>query len=292
MAQKTVYLAYASPDMEALREELLFTLFNAGFNVLPLGEPGPDENQWKLQLLDDLNSSICSIHLVGNEYGREMHSENGKSLAAYQYEHARNQLAQGKNFRIFVWHPNTHTESTDPKQLSFIAELQNNIAANMTYTNTPSSIQLADDLRSMLEVTEKPSLELHNTEIFFISNMIDDLSAEEITDMLSDVTNIEKMAIEQDSGTDYAELSSQQIAKSKLAVVYFKDSADWAIPFAQQVWKKIGGAATKTPILVIGDEDPDTNKNKGFKAPKVISMVMAGELIPLEIKVQYDKAVE
>jgi hypothetical protein len=43
---------------------------------------------------------------------------------------------------------------------------------------------------------------------------------------------------------------------------------------------------------VIGDEDPDTNKTKGFKAPRVISMVMAGELIPLEIKVQYDKTVE
>ena len=86
--------------------------------------------------------------------------------------------------------------------------------------------------------------------IFFISNLIDDLTAEEITDMLSDVTQIEKLAIEQDSDTDYAELSSQQINKSKLAVVYFKDSAEWAIPFAQQIWKKIGGAAATTPIFM------------------------------------------
>ena len=77
-----------------------------------------------------------------------------------------------------------------------------------------------------------------------------------------------------------------------MAVVYFKESADWALPFAQQIWKKLGGAAAKTPILLIGDEDPDTNMNKKFKAPKVISLVMAGILIPLEIKVTYDKAKE
>lgn len=73
---------------------------------------------------------------------------------------------------------------SDPKQLDLINDLQNNIEANMTYTNTPSSIQLADDLRSMLEVTDKPQMQLNNTEIFFISNLIDDLTAEEITDML------------------------------------------------------------------------------------------------------------
>jgi hypothetical protein len=292
MQNQTIYLAYTAPDMEALREELLFTLFNAGFNVMPTADGAQDESLLKKQIEEGLNQSACSIHLIGNDYGREIKSEMGKSLSAYQYEQARAQLSLGKNFRIFVWHPQNNTDSIDPKQLGFISDLQNNIAANMTYTNTPSSIQLADDIRSMMEVTEKPNLQLNQTEIFFISNMLDDLTAEEITDMLSDVTQIEKITIEQDSDTDYAELSSQQISKSKLAVVYFKDSADWAIPFAQQVWKKVGGAATKTPILVIGDEDPDTNRNKGFKAPKVISMIMAGELIPLEIKVQYDKVTE
>ena len=292
MNHQTIYLAYTSPDMEALREELLFTLFNAGFNVLPAGLAPNNEAEIKKQVVEGLASSSCSIHIIGNEFGKKIESENGQSLSAYQYEQAKLQLGDGKRFKIFIWHPQTQNDIVEPKQLDFITALQNNIAANMTYTNSPSSIQLADDIRSMMEVTEKPSLELQDTEIFFISNMIDDFSAEEITDMLSDVTQIEKISIEQDSETDYAELSSQQISKSKLAVVYFKESADWAIPFAQQVWKKVGGAATKTPILVIGDEDPDTNKNKGFKAPKVISMVMAGELIPLEIKVQYDKVTE
>ncbi|MCE9539401.1 MAG: hypothetical protein K8R85_09305, partial [Bacteroidetes bacterium] len=95
----------------------------------------------------------------------------------------------------------------------------------------------------------------------------------------------------QDSDTDYSDLCKQQISKSKLAVIYFKESADWALPFAQQVWKKIGGATSHTPILLIGDIDPHTNTNKKFNAPKVISLIVAGELIPLEIKIQYDKVV-
>jgi hypothetical protein len=292
MDNKTVYLAYTTPDMELLREELMFTLFKAGFKVLPMGEPDSNEVTLKSKIANDLAQCKSSIHLIGADFGRTLATEGGMSLANYQYNKAKDCLQKGNNFRIFVWHPETGQQIADPKQQALINDLQNNIEANMTYTNTPSSIQLADDLRSMLEVTEKPQMQLNHTEIFFISNLIDDLTAEEITDMLSDVTKIEKLSIEQDSDTDYAELSSQQIAQSKLAVVYFKDSADWAIPFAQQIWKKVGGAAATTPILVIGDEDPDTNKTKGFKAPKVISMIMAGELIPLEIKVQYDKAVE
>lgn len=292
MDSKTIYLAYTTPDMESLREELMFTLFKAGFKVLPMGEPDSNDEILKGKINLALAQCKSSIHLIGAEYGKTLSSEGGLSLANYQYNKAKECLHKGNNFRIFVWHPENGKQITDNNQQALIIDLQNNIEANMTYTNTPSSIQLADDLRSMLEVTDKPQLQLNNTEIFFISNLIDDLTAEEITDMLSDVTQIEKLAIEQDSDTDYAELSSQQINKSKLAVVYFKDSADWAIPFAQQIWKKVGGAAATTPILVIGDEDPDTNKAKGFKAPRVISMVMAGELIPLEIKVQYDKAVE
>lgn len=292
MENNTIYLAYTTPDMEQLREELMFTLFKAGFNVLPLGEPDSNEEVLKNRIKNDLAQSKSSIHLIGADYGKTMAGEGEISVAAYQFNCAKTCLKKENNYRIFVWHPETGEQITNSKQQALINDLQNNIEANMTYTNTPSSIQLADDLRSMLEVTAKPQMQLNNTEIFFISNLIDDLTAEEITDMLSDVTQIEKLSIEQDSDTDYAELSSQQIAQSKLAVVYFKDSAEWAIPFAQQIWKKVGGAAAKTPILVIGDEDPDTNKSKGFKAPKVISMIMAGELIPLEIKVQYDKTIE
>jgi hypothetical protein len=133
---------------------------------------------------------------------------------------------------------------------------------------------------------------INPTDVFVVHNELDEDAAAEIIDMLSDIIPVEKMNIIQDSDHDYSEYCAQQIGKSKLAVIYFKESGDWALPFVQQIWKKIGGASSHTPILLIGDEDPDTNMNKKFKAPKVVSLIVSGELIPLEIKVQYDKIIE
>jgi hypothetical protein len=293
MPTSTVFVAYTSADKTSLREDLIFTLRKAGMQVLPETlQPNSDEAALKAEIKSAIAAADCSIHLIGNEKARSLNSENNTGLDEWQFDLCRNKLSDARGFKLFVWHPVSHQSSVHSHQSDFIERLQYSIEANMTYTNTPSAIQLTDDLRSMLQVIEKPQMQLNQTDIFFISNMLDEPSAEEIADMLSDVTQIEKVMIEQDSDEDYAELTSQQVPKSKLAVVYFKDSADWAIPFAQQIWKKVGGASATTPILVIGDEDPDTNKSKVFKAPKVVSMVIAGELIPLEIKVQFDKAVE
>jgi hypothetical protein len=162
----------------------------------------------------------------------------------------------------------------------------------MIFSNAMSAIQLTDDIRSLLERKQEVTFDINSTDIFMISNQLDETEAKEIVDMLSDIVPIENLNIIQDSDVDYSELCKQQISKSKLAVIFFKETSDWALPFAQQVWKKIGGAASHTPILLIGDEDPDTNKDKKFKAPKVISLILAGELIPLEIKVQYENLLD
>jgi hypothetical protein len=180
----------------------------------------------------------------------------------------------------------------EPLQFDFINEVRNNITKNMVFSNAHSALQLVDDLRSLMDVQMETVFDVSATDIFLISNQLDENEANEIIDMLSDIVPVEKLSIIQDSDMDYSEYCSQQIGKSKLAVVYFKESAEWALPFAQQVWKKIGGASSHTPILLIGDEDPDTNCNKKLKVPKVISLIVAGELIPLEIKVQYDKVTE
>jgi hypothetical protein len=144
----------------------------------------------------------------------------------------------------------------------------------------------------MTEIEEKEVFKLNATDIFFICNQLDEKEANEISDLLSDIIPVERLSIIQDSEIDYSELCQQQIGKSKLAVVYFKESGDWAIPFVQQVWKKIGGASSHIPILLIGDEEPDSNSTKIFKAPKVLSLVVAGELIPLEIKIEFDRIME
>lgn len=101
MDSKTIYLAYTTPDMEPLREELMFTLFKAGFKVLPMGEPDSNEETLKGKINMELAQCKSSIHLIGAEYGKTLASEGGLSLANYQYNKAKECLQKGHNFRIF-----------------------------------------------------------------------------------------------------------------------------------------------------------------------------------------------
>ena len=259
--------------------------------MLVIPEQQHFSEQQKPELTSSIAASNCSVHILFPQNAPLL--SDGISLAKFQFLEAKKQLEQNPAFKLFVWMPpSTNLMNVDTQQLSFITEVRNSISKNMVFSSEASPIQLVDDIRSIMEVKVQTDLNLSSTDIFLVANQLDENEANEIIDMLSDIVPVEKLSIIQDSDIDYSELCKQQIAKSKLAVVYFKLSSDWALPFAQQVWKKIGGATSHTPILLIGDEDPETNMNKQFKAPKVISLIIAGELIPLEIKVQYDKVVE
>jgi hypothetical protein len=277
-ASFNIYFPPYSSEQAVLCSELEQVLSRAGIDVVR-------GNQ--------LQTATCSVHVLFSQYGPLAEGDASLSEARQQYLLARKQLEQNPHFRMFIWlPPSTDLSQTDPQQLEFINEVKNTITHNMVFNNSPSALLFADDIRNAMERSESLSLNLNSTDIFFISNELDEDESNEIIDMLADIVPVERLKIIQDSETDYSELCKQQIAKSKLAVVYFKSSADWALPFAQQVWKKIGGASSHTPILLIGDEDPDTNMNKKFKAPKVISLIISGELIPLEIKVNFDKVLE
>ena len=132
----------------------------------------------------------------------------------------------------------------------------------------------------------------HETDLCFIYNELDIDSANEIIDLIADVIDIRKIEITLSDDVDYSELVVQQIEKSKFVVIYFQRTGDWAIPFVQQVWKKIGGASSNTPILLIGDANIEENLNVVFDAPMVTTQIVAQELLPIEIKVQYDKLLE
>jgi hypothetical protein len=68
MESKTIYLAYTTPDMEQLREELMFTLFKAGFKVLPMGEPDSNDEILKGKINLALAQCEFSIRLIGAEF--------------------------------------------------------------------------------------------------------------------------------------------------------------------------------------------------------------------------------
>jgi hypothetical protein len=284
-----IYLAFTTVNIEEKRHDLFNTLLKASFQVYPSNLEY--DNGFFSHITEEINSASCSVHIFGLDYGSLLEGQS-ISLAHYQYNVALNKLKENNNYKLFIWFPYSINEIKDELQLKFISDIRNNITHGINFSNTSSAIQLVDDLRTSVKVESKQEFDIKDTDVFLVYNQLDDFDANEVAEMLSDIIPIEKLNIVQDSDMDYSEFCAQQIGKSKLAVIYFKESSDWALPFTQQIWKKIGGASSHTPILLIGDEDPDTNNNKKFKAPKVVSLIVAGELIPLEIKVQYDKIIE
>lgn len=283
MLTKTVFLSYAP---EEKRSELKSILERAGMKVISGGDTEYGQNSEDTKML--LDAADCSLHILDPHVSQE----SLISIAKNQFNLAKIQSENKPGFKIFIWQTGSITEQVrKSKQAEFINEILNSVSDNMYYTDVGSMIQLVDDIRSMLESKQKVEYNTKAADVFLIFNQLDESEAAEITDMLSDIVPVERLCIIQDSDEDYSELCAQQIGSSKIAVVYFKFSSDWALPFTQQIWKKIGGASSHTPILLIGDEVPNENKTKKINAPKIICLIVAGELIPLEIKVQYDKVI-
>ena len=134
---------------------------------------------------------------------------------------------------------------------------------------------------------EEVVLDTKDTDIFFIFNQQDELDAQSITDMISNEFPVEIMNILPEGEEEYKMLSAQQIPKSKLAVVYFKYAADWAIPFIKQVWKSVGGASSPTHMMLVGEDEPVANRARIFKAPKVITTITSKDDVTEEIKKVY-----
>ena len=283
MLTKTVFLSYAP---EEKRFELKSILERAGMKVILGGDSEFDHTSEEVKIL--LDKADCSLHILDPHVSQE----SLISITKSHFNLAKKESENRPGFKIFIWQTGSITEQVSKsKQAEFINEILNSVSDNMYYTDVGSMIQLVDDIRSSLESKQKVDYNTKAADVFLIFNQLDENEAAEIIDMLSDIVPVERLCIIQDSDEDYSELCAQQIGSSKIAVVYFKFSSDWALPFTQQIWKKIGGASSHTPILLIGDEIPNENKTKKINAPKIICLVVAGELIPLEIKVQYDKVI-
>jgi len=228
---------------------------------------------------------------MGGKVGRKLDND-GSPLTMYQINQAKVKVEAG-GYKMFIWQlPPNYFDELEPDQHQCINDIRNNIVSNMIFTNVISPMQLVDDIRTSMIVEEKPVLATEDTEVFFINNQLDEEEANEVTGMLTDVVDVKSLNISQDQDLDYGEMAVQQIKRSKLAVIYFREASEWALPFAQQIWKMVGGASSNTPLLLIGDEDIDGNAQRLFNAPKVISKIVSSDLIALEVKATYDKAVE
>lgn len=230
--------------------------------------------------------------MLSGEFGRRFESDEEVSFPQFQFLEARKRLDNDADFNSFIWLYPEGNQSIKPAQQNFIKYIRNNITRNMMFSNSAGAMQLVDDMRIVMMKNESEVFDAKDTDIFFIFNQQDEQDAKIVTDKLSLEYPVEIMNIMPDSADQYREISSQQIPKSKLAVVYFKYAADWALPFIKQIWKEVGGASSPTPLFLVGENDPPTNLARMFKAPKVVSNIVPKEEVPKEVKKVYSTVVE
>jgi hypothetical protein len=284
----SVYLAWTSSDLKEAREEMAITLKKAGFNVLPTTDCPADDEAFKTKVAQDLSRSTCSLHMLGGEFGRRFEFDSELSFPQFQFLEAKKILeSNGDDFNCFIWQLPDAARDMKPDQKNLITYIRNNITHNMMFSNSLGPMQLVDDMRVVMKKEEQELYDSKDTEIFFIYNQQDEAEAKIITDHLSTEYPVEIMNILPDGEDKYREISTQQIPKSKLAVVYFKHAADWALPFTKQVWKTVGGASSPTPLFLIGEDDPISNRARNFKAPKVVSTIVPNKDVPGEVKKVY-----
>ncbi len=290
-----VFVSEVSDDISELKENLLLVLKRAGMEVLYLDLSKLNGNQ---ELIDEnnrlLNMADCSIHILGNQSAKVSTDEGDISLIVFQLKEAQNRKnSEWRDFKIFIWHPAFIADNMEGAEIEgFISSIRQGIIHNMIYSGRDTAISFVEDIRSVMFGGKEVKMDTDNTDIFFIYNGIDQEAANDILTLVADVAQVKLLEISLSEDIDYSELVAQQIEKSKLVVVYYRITSDWAVPFVQQVWKRVGGASSKVPILFIGDANIPVNENIEFDAPMVISQIIAKEIIPIEIKVQFDKLSE
>jgi hypothetical protein len=287
-----IYLAWTSGDLKESREEMAIILQKAGFNVLPSVDCPADDETFKEKTAQEIKKCVCSLHMLSGEFGRRFESDEEISFPQYQFLEAKKKIdSPGTDFNVFVWLSPDNTKSIKPAQQEFIKYIRNNITRNMMFSNSHGPMQLVDDMRVVIMKQDAKVYDSKDTDIFFIFNQQDEHEAKNIVDELSLEFPVETLNILPDGEESYREMSSQQIPKSKLAVVYFKYAADWALPFIKQIWKQVGGASSPTPMFLVGEDNPHTNLARNFKAPRVTSSIVPKETIPTEVKKVYSKVI-
>ena len=283
-----IYLAWTSGDLKESREEMAIILQKAGFNVLPAVDCPADDSTFKEKTAEDLQKCVCSLHMLSGEFGRRFEADENSSFPQYQFMEAKNKIdSSASDFNVFVWLSPDNSKTLKPAQQDFVKYIRNNITRDMMFSNSLGPMQLVDDIRVVIMKQDAKVYDSKDTEIFFIFNQQDEQEAKHIIDELSLEFPIETMNILPEGEESYRDISSQQIPKSKLAVVYFKYAADWALPFIKQIWKQVGGASSPTPLFLIGEDNPQSNMARNFKAPRVISLIVPKETIPSEVKKVY-----
>jgi len=288
-----VFLSASTQDVDELHSLVQNVIKRAEIDILcPDPVQANNENYWKNDIKQLIEQSNCSLHILGNEYRTASEASDLSSINELQFNAVQEHTSlENQEYKIFIWQPFNHGKQIDPKQEKFINSIKNSMMHNVIISQHESPVILVEDINIVMSTKESMNVNVIETDVFYIYNELDEDFAIETIDLLKDVMKVEKFKLSQNAQQDYSQYIVEQVKLSKLVVVFFKWTCDWALPFTQQLWKLMGGASSPTSILLLGSADYPVNQGKSFDAPKVTSIIVADELIPLEIKVQYDKIV-
>lgn len=289
-----VFVSEVPENLVDLRHHLVKVLQRAGMDVLQTeSRKISDSETFISKNKQMLYASDCSVHILEQFQLNHDFSDRSFPVSEFQLQEARARIgSEWRDFKIFAWQPEDFTGTNKRVYSQHEGINRKGILQNMVLSNRNSAIAFVEDIRSVMYKSKPFELDVEQADLFFVYNSIDQDSASEIIYLISDIINIKQLEIIISAQVEYADLIAQQVAKSKMVVIYYKNTIDWAIPFVQQVWKNVGGASSPVPILFIGDADIEKNRKSKTEIPRVVSLLVPHEFMPVEIKVHFDKLVD
>ncbi len=233
------------------------------------------------KIIDEvLIASDFSVHILGASYGKKIPELGNKSIQEYAFEKASKELK-----KVFVWVLPSEGKVLEGEQQDFIQRIQNSLSRNIYLYTSRNHTAFLEDVLSFVEKKIQEEEEIRKEyDMVFLGSALDSVHSHELIESLDETWNITTMTIEpsvlsiKEKGFEKLKQDAARLVKkSRLAVIYFKDAAEWALAFCQLIWKEVQGVSSGTVFLLIGEDMPPRNKFLKFKAPGVLFEVVSQE---------------
>lgn len=276
MIERTVYLSPLPEANRAFEKKIVKIINRAGMSVI---EP----NSNNVPVLDLIKDADIILGIITPEL-LEQEAVLNRMNILNEYEDILSKKA------VIVWCPKDVIKIIKEKEDYDTLDRIKKLIANQHFISYSSPIKLVDDLRNF-----KLKKNVHSSgkqfDITFIGNENDRTRAEESLLLINDIFRINPLYINYSEGLDYEAICSISILNSELCVVFSKNATEWAVHFSQQIWKLIGGASSKIPILVVFDKKTVSETEVLLDVPNVYTLFTEDALVGLEIKMFYEKNV-
>jgi predicted DNA-binding ArsR family transcriptional regulator len=260
-------------DSKALKAHLSKVLSNAGMNIL---------NELKKSNITE-NTIYCFINIIGKDHNHDSNS--------FKLEHPiDNNLWVEKQsaFFVFLWQSASNTEENKIEEEHLLMSIDQTRQTNTFLIKQESAIKFVEDMRSIINPKYITESNWDDSDLFFIYNQIDEDEALEIIDFVRDIIKIRDLSISLNSDKNYEDIIKNQMKSSRLTVVYYNRTINWAQSFVQQIWRNSGGLSSGQNILVIGDHAFNKDQSFDFPAENVDLIIVESKIIPIEIKIRMD----